>query len=68
MDPDEALRELRRLAALAEEGPEFLVPAEVARMAELFQGLDAWLTSGGFAPEAWLDKRPAGSSPRLRGL
>jgi hypothetical protein len=38
--------------------------AAAERLAELQQALDAWLMSGGYAPEAWLDKRPAGSARR----
>jgi hypothetical protein len=52
MDPDEALRALRRLADTAE-APE--------AWADYFSGLDDWLTGGGFLPAQW--RRAAGVAP-----
>jgi hypothetical protein len=55
MDPDEALRELLRLAdvELNSEQP----AGDPYRMAELVQALDGWLTSGGFLPARWSSER-----------
>lgn len=51
MDPEAALNELRaivhrRLMQVPEEGDD-------DRAAELFDGLDQWLTKGGFLPQDW---------------
>lgn len=59
MDPNAALRELRKLAAKDWTGKDTdeLTPAEVyelhtdhCRMADLFEGLDQWMKTGGFSP------------------
>lgn len=56
MDPEAAYRDLRDLCEeLAEADDEDLDPDEVRRMAELFLGLDGWLSQGGFAPAAWAE-------------
>jgi hypothetical protein len=65
MEPNANLVEQRQLAQAIENGlmgEDLRAAAE--RLAELQQALDAWLMSGGYAPEAWLDKRPAGSARR----
>jgi hypothetical protein len=55
MDPNEALEQARQLAAgiLDEwpEGDDQVTPA--ISLAEAFQGLDEWLSRGGFKPAAW---------------
>jgi len=58
MDPNAALLELRRLTDLmANRGQRPFTSTvmidNVDRMIELFQGLDNWLSSGGFPPEVW---------------
>lgn len=66
MDPTANLNRQRRLAkeifALSEAEP---TAANVARLtdagyelAELVEALDEWMTSGGFAPEAWRAQKP----------
>lgn len=54
MDPNAALEELRRLAKLASKTGGAVYAAELA---EKFQDLDTWLTSGGFIPDAWWQGR-----------
>lgn len=56
MDPDEALRELRALCARVQ-AEHRLSQADVERGAELFAGLDDWLSRGGFIPVAWQSAR-----------
>lgn len=55
MDPNAALTELRNLAVMladADPGsPQEYVFA--ARMAEVFKGLDGWISAGGFLPADW---------------
>lgn len=59
MDPNEALAELRRLAATCERedslrGNTNLRKLEALdRWGELFSGLDNWLSNGGFLPLDW---------------
>lgn len=60
MDPDAALERLRELAKATDpdgdgdyEDPVYLLE----EMAVVFDGLDQWLSSGGFLPQAW-QKRP----------
>lgn len=55
MDPNATLEELRNLASLAadQHGGDPDADYLAARMAELFQALDEWLSKGGFAPAAW---------------
>lgn len=56
MDPNETLRRLRDIAALVlhlADTDDNGVPEPMLEMAELFDGLDTWLTRGGFLPDAW---------------
>jgi hypothetical protein len=58
MDPDVALDELLdlldRIATLADMHPSATVAdRDINRMLELVEGLDSWLTSGGFLPDRW---------------
>jgi hypothetical protein len=61
MDPDVALDELRELAEqLRDLGPEQALDdlGDISRMVELFNGLDGWLSKGGFLPAAWTNEGP----------
>ena len=51
MDPEETLAELRRIAATYDEPS--IEDRDAYRMAELFRGMDEWLSKGGFLPRAW---------------
>jgi hypothetical protein len=55
MDPNACLAEIRRLYAAINEADEHDSDtlADAARLAELVEALDAWITKGGFLPRAW---------------
>lgn len=55
MDPDEALAKMRDLTSrYGHEDHGNDEDHDIAlRMVEVFQGLDEWLTNGGFPPSAW---------------
>lgn len=59
MDPNAALLELRRIVSgeaypsRDEDGAFYDAQGQAMRMAELFEGLDEWLSRGGFLPEDW---------------
>jgi hypothetical protein len=57
MDPDEALSQLRKLVAVTIDGgtPDGKpTPREaMEEFAELFSGLDNWMSTGGFLPKPW---------------
>ena len=60
MDPNESLKRARAmLRRYGETGDTADIP-DVATLADAFEALDAWLSSGGFLPTAWERKR----SPR----
>jgi hypothetical protein len=48
MDPEVTLHELRKLANKGR-----WTKADAERFADLFNGLDHWLTIGGFLPKRW---------------
>lgn len=52
MDPDEALKRLRELSEVFLKTG-CLHPDEIFNMMETFQGLDEWITRGGFLPSSW---------------
>ncbi|QHB37831.1 HNH endonuclease [Mycobacterium phage Imvubu] len=56
MDPDETLRELRALVARVR-SEQRISQADVERGAELFEGLDSFMSAGGFMPVAWQSSR-----------
>lgn len=58
MDPNANLIELRGLVAqvLNENAPS-LDEYDVDRLAELFESLDLWVSSGGFLPKEWEARR-----------
>lgn len=53
MDPDTALAELRTLALDVLSPVDGESSDEAIELAEKFQGLDEWLSRGGFLPAAW---------------
>ena len=60
MDPNEALRQLRarftiidRLLAGLESDEKYIRNGDLSELIDLFQGLDEWLSKGGFLPDAW---------------
>jgi hypothetical protein len=61
MDPDEALREMRKLSeTLIRCGDDHIhleaYAEDVVRLAELVQAIDGWLSKGGFLPRGWESK------------
>lgn len=51
MDPNEALRLIRKNAKAVIDNP--ASSFEARQLAEQFEGLDAWLSAGGFNPLSW---------------
>lgn len=51
MDPDDTLKEIRLIVARASYTE--WAEADHARLVELIDGLDEWLTKGGFVPREW---------------
>ena len=49
MDPNAALEEIRRIIAKYADGRAY----DANRLAELTDGLDTWLSNGGFLPADW---------------
>jgi len=49
VDPDVALKELRELTNKGMD----LSDDEIERVVELFQGLDNWVSKGGYLPKEW---------------
>lgn len=58
MDPEEALKRLRQLVKI-HMGGDGLDAHEIDRMVTTFQGLDEWITKGGFLPADWQALKPA---------
>lgn len=58
MDPNATVKELRELceeiAEALDNGADAGDINAEARFVELFQGLDEWMSKGGFLPEAWV--------------
>lgn len=52
MDPDEALAQIRDLLANPNR------PGALTDLAALVDGLDGWLSRGGFLPAAWVPPEP----------
>lgn len=52
MDPNAALRELRDITALIKQHRR-MTQDQLDHMSELFEGLDNWITQGGFLPKVW---------------
>lgn len=63
MDPNETLRELLKLAESVPSCEEEFQD-DVARMGELIEALDGWLTKGGFLPRRW-EKAPSSDTSLL---
>lgn len=55
MDPNAALDAIRKIiyAHQLGNGGEDLTPDEVSRLYDLVEGLDQWMSKGGFLPTAW---------------
>jgi len=59
MDPNKALERMRELASrIVDANPEWeentrFVLEDCTELAELFCGLDEWISKGGFLPQAW---------------
>lgn len=52
MDPDAALEEVRRIVARADaEGTDIV--EDYNRLIDLIDGLDQWISRGGFMPKVW---------------
>lgn len=64
MDPNAALAEIRKINSSLTDGAGLLTEGEAVatldRLSELTEGLDEWLSQGGFLPDAWQPK----SAPR----
>lgn len=58
MDPNETLRRIRILQANYAANPvDGLTPNQVEDLIDLTEALDAWLSKGGFLPQAWMKGR-----------
>lgn len=53
MDPTAAVREIREIVTGWENCPGRATEREVDRLVDLWQGLDQWMSKGGFLPEQW---------------
>ena len=54
MDPDTCLEEIRQLVEARQQAIALAgVTSNHDRLVELVDGLDQWLTAGGFFPTAW---------------
>jgi len=53
MDPNETLAEIRRLVRVIGTPAADEAGVEALRLAELVEGLDNWLSRGGFLPDKW---------------
>jgi hypothetical protein len=65
MDPNEALKELLELTHTELNGgvtTNTQVSTTLNRMAELVDGLDGWITKGGFLPDRWRLAQKAASA------
>ncbi len=50
MDPDETLVEIRRMVS---EASDDLESADISYLVDLIDGLDSWLSKGGYLPKEW---------------
>lgn len=53
MDPSATLTEIRRLVAEGMDGSDAELFDRMSELLDSFDGLDGWLSRGGFLPEAW---------------
>lgn len=66
MDPDVTLEEMRALVKkVLYDEPEGPYP-DTEEMFTLFEGLDGWISKGGFLPTAWQAKNPGRDSEEQR--
>jgi hypothetical protein len=70
MDPNETLERMRKISAWVGVSPSVptaepsIVREALSELVELFDGLDDWLSRGGFPPEAWREGPDAPEEPR----
>ena len=58
MDPNACLAEIRQLIAESyrlDKTDESLSPIATDRLVELIEGLDQWISRGGFLPKQWVN-------------
>ena len=53
MDPNAALEEIRALVSRIGTPASEPASADALRLVELVEGLDTWITCGGFPPQSW---------------
>lgn len=53
MDPNAALKKIRDLVETMDGQPDEMIVGMAEELAVLVQGLDEWLSKGGFLPKAW---------------
>lgn len=53
MDPDENLKEQRRIAKSVLDCEGDCDSGDLVRLCELVQALDEWISKGGFLPKRW---------------
>jgi hypothetical protein len=59
MDPNAALKEIREIIKEADDclnSEEELVAFNFSRLVDLIDGLDGWISKGGFLPDDWTGK------------
>lgn len=53
MDPDAALAEIRTVVRNVDTVPPEAAPGVLSELCDRIDGLDQWLTGGGFLPDPW---------------
>jgi hypothetical protein len=53
MDPNTALADIRAIVSTVDTADPDTASDRLARLAELADGLDQWITNGGFLPDPW---------------
>lgn len=53
MDPDATLAQIRDLIVKYQTSAEEMSTSDAAELVELVDGLDEWMTKGGFLPTDW---------------
>lgn len=57
MDPNAALATMRRLLGGRDADGNWYSESEAQDFADLFEGLDEWISNGGFLPSEWRNAR-----------